>query len=46
MSASDFENSSGNVGAAGMWYGYLTEAIYVVLGTLLIASVVGILVYA
>ena len=29
-----------------MWYGYTFEAIYVVLGTVLIATVLGILIYA
>jgi hypothetical protein len=28
-----------------MWYGYAFEAVYVVLGTILIATVVGIVVY-
>jgi hypothetical protein len=28
-----------------MWYGYAFEAIYVVLGTVLTASVLGILIY-
>jgi hypothetical protein len=28
-----------------MWYGYAFEAIYIALGTVLIATVVGILVY-
>ena len=28
-----------------MWYGYAFEAIYIVLGTVLIATVLGILVY-
>jgi hypothetical protein len=28
-----------------MWYGYTFEAIYIVLGTVLIATVLGILVY-
>jgi hypothetical protein len=28
-----------------MWYGYAFEAIYIVLGTVLTASVLGILVY-
>jgi hypothetical protein len=32
-------------GAVLMWYGYATEAIYIVIGTVLIASVFGILVY-
>jgi hypothetical protein len=33
------------VGAVLMWYGYAFEAIYVVLGALLSASLLGILVY-
>ncbi len=28
-----------------MWYGYAFEAIYIVLGTVLIATVLGILIY-
>ena len=28
-----------------MWYGYAIEAIYIMIGTVLIATVVGILVY-
>jgi hypothetical protein len=28
-----------------MWYGYAFEAIYVVLGTVLIATIIGIIVY-
>ncbi len=28
-----------------MWYGYTIEAIYIIIGTLLFASVVGILIY-
>jgi hypothetical protein len=28
-----------------MWYGYAFEAIYIVLGTVLTASVVGVLIY-
>ena len=28
-----------------MWYGYAFEAIYVVLGTVLVVSILGILVY-
>jgi hypothetical protein len=28
-----------------MWYGYALEAIYIVLGTVLIATVLGLLIY-
>ena len=35
----------GYVGAVLMWYGYAIEAIYAVLGTVLIATVTGILIY-
>jgi len=28
-----------------MWYGYTIEAIYIVIGTVLVASVAGILIY-
>jgi hypothetical protein len=34
-----------NDGEPAMWYGYAIESIYTVLGTVLIAVVVGILVY-
>jgi hypothetical protein len=42
------EDSPGNEGALSMWtmwYGYAIEAIYTVLGTVLVASVIGILIY-
>jgi hypothetical protein len=42
------EDSAGNEGALSMWtmwYGYAIEAIYTVLGTVLVASVIGILIY-
>ena len=37
--------SRGYVGAVLMWYGYVFEAIYIVLGTVLTATVLGILIY-
>jgi hypothetical protein len=39
------KNSPDDVGRAAMWFGHAMEAIYIVLGTVLVASVVGILVY-
>jgi hypothetical protein len=33
------------IGAVPMWYGYAIEAIYTILGTVLIAIVLGILIY-
>jgi hypothetical protein len=35
----------GYAGAVPMWYGYAFEAIYIVLGIVLIATVLGILIY-
>jgi len=35
----------GYAGAISMWYGYAIEAIYIVIGTVLTATVVGMLIY-
>jgi len=35
----------GYVGAVLMWYGYAIEATYIMIGTVLIGTVVGILIY-
>jgi hypothetical protein len=45
IKVSELENSPGDVGAVPMWYGYAIEAIYVVIGTMLIPVVLGMLFY-
>jgi hypothetical protein len=45
VKVNDLKDSPGNEGASSMWYGYAMEAIYTVLGTVLAATVLGILIY-
>jgi hypothetical protein len=45
VKVNDLEDSPAREGLFSMWYGYAIEAIYTVLGTVLAATVLGILIY-
>jgi hypothetical protein len=45
VKARDLSGRGGYVGGVLMWYGYAIEAIYIMMGVVLIATVDGILIY-
>jgi hypothetical protein len=45
LKVNGLEDSPNNESVFSMWYGYAIEAIYTVLGTVLAATVLGILIY-